>query len=232
MTERKMVDPAFNDKVNQLIDIEGVQPYLHSTVEAFQDQQDGFPLSGKLFFYKDGLIFMDKKAFAFAVDFDSCDEVNFYLEKEVYIEVKAKENATGIPHSLCAQKLFYLKIDNKTYEEKFRAWTSEDFKERHPKIVVAKHLKDCPFVNESTSYKNFVVNKERYNREFSSEFFNIQFSESFNDMLLEFQTLREFNEVRGKEFMAFEQFRDVFEMHQQEKKAVKKPGHLILKEFA
>ena len=129
---------------------------------------------------------MDKKAFAFAVDFESCNELNFFLEKEVYLEVKAKDDATGIPHSLCAEKTFYLKLDNKTYEDKFRAWTTEEFKLRHPHLVVTKNLKDCPFINESTSYQNFLVNKERYNREFSSEFFNPQFNESFNDLILEF----------------------------------------------
>lgn len=37
MTERKMIDPNFNDKVNYLTDIQGVQPYSISSIEAFQD---------------------------------------------------------------------------------------------------------------------------------------------------------------------------------------------------
>ena len=72
-------------------EVTGFQPFLASSVEAFQDQQDAAPLSGKLIFYQDGLIFVDKKSFAYLIDFASVLNLNFYLDQAVWLEVKLRK---------------------------------------------------------------------------------------------------------------------------------------------
>ena len=127
----------------------------------------------------------------------------------------------GIPHGLLAEKTFYLKVESKVCDEKFKAWTLEAFKQRHPHLLVTKQLKDCPFVNQSASWANYLANQERYNREYSCSVFNTQFNHANEQMQLEFQTIKEFNQVRGKEFMPFLQFKQIYELNMQEKKAPK-----------
>lgn len=168
-------------------------------------------MNGKLVFYQDGLIFVDKKAAAFALDYNQIDQINFFLEDTVWMQVIAKESATGLPYTLLAEKVLYLKITNDIYEQKFKAFTGDEsyIAEKYPELKVKKIYEKCPFVHDSQSYNNFVANMERYHREFSCDFYNTKFQADETNMILEFQTISEFNEIRSKEFIPYLQFKEI-----------------------
>jgi hypothetical protein len=102
------------------------------------------------------------------------------------MEVKVKDSAKGLPLSLLAEKTLYLRVENKIYEDKFKAFTTEAFHEKFPDMKVSKVQKSLEIVHQSEVWQNYLVNLERYSREFSCEFYNTQFSDKENKMILEF----------------------------------------------
>lgn len=57
--------------------------------------------------------------------------------------------------------------------------------------------------------KNFEIN-QKYNKAFSCDFLNFEFSEPAFRELLEYHTIDEFNKIRSKEFISFASFHTVY----------------------
>jgi hypothetical protein len=66
-----------------------------------------------------------------------------------------------------------------------------------------------PFIMEALSQLNFQTNL-KYNKAYSCDFLNFQYVEEAFREQLEYHTMAEFNKVRGKEFIAFNSFHQVY----------------------
>jgi hypothetical protein len=62
---------------------------------------------------------------------------------------------------------------------------------------------------DNHTIKNYEINT-KYNKAFSCDFLNFEFVEPAFRELLEYHTIGEFNQVRGKEFIGFSSFHQVY----------------------
>ena len=72
-----------------------------------------------------------------------------------------------------------------------------------------KIYEECPYVHDSLAMKNFFVN-QKYNKQYSTEFFNLSFNIDLYKEYMEYTALYEFAKVRGKEFIPFQAFSQVY----------------------
>jgi len=150
-------------------DLVGLLPIKNEYADAFDD----VVLNGKLVFYQFGFIFVDNKLNAFVLPYDLVKELNFYVEKEYWLEIVPEEAASikpeaknMIPANLICQNKFYLKVGKKFYDDKFKVLEKEltlnaDSK-KEDKISKAKRIEDrpCPCVHESQVVQNFFVQQK------------------------------------------------------------------------
>ena len=70
---------------------------------------------------------------------------------------------------------------------------------------IRRFLKDCPFVDDSLAMQNFFAN-QKFNAQYSSDFFNMEFTIDDYTEKMEFLALTEFNKYKGKDFIKYEAF--------------------------
>lgn len=69
-------------------------------------------------------------------------------------------------------------------------------------------------MHDSLALKNFFIN-QKFNKQFSTEFFNIELNIDLYKEYMEYTALYEFAKVRGKEFIPFQAFSSVYRIADQ-----------------
>ena len=77
-----------------------------------------------------------------------------------------------------------------------------------------KVYEECPYVHDSLAMKNFFIN-QKYNKQFSTEFFNLELNIDMFKEYMEYTALYEFNKVRNKDFIPFNKFDEVYKIADQ-----------------
>ena len=133
----------------------------------------------------------------------------FYAgEGQYWLEVKSRQQHTLPANMLCGDT-FYLKVSKQIMDEKLKLLQQVQENKYPESLKVEKKYGVPEPVMNSQSYKNFEVNK-KYSRVQSCSYLSFSFREAHYRELLEFLTILEFNQIRGKEFVSFQSFHKVY----------------------
>jgi hypothetical protein len=127
------------------------------------------------------------------------------------MEIKVKSDSLQmLPANMICEGVIYLKINNNIVNDKYKALKALKQSESLPvDLKIERSFEPCAHILDSLSLKNFEVNT-KYNKAYSCDFFNFEFVEPTYRELLEYNTISEFNQVRGKEFIGFSSFHGVY----------------------
>ncbi|CDW75335.1 UNKNOWN [Stylonychia lemnae] len=203
-TEKNLQCEKLGSRLNYFQDLHGFIEVKEPFNEFIQDVN----LFGKLVFYEQGFIFVDQKLNCFVVTYPEVETVNFYVQDGFWVEFKTRSQV-GLPANMICQDKLYLKINKAIFDEKHKYFITLAEQTYPETMKVEKIYAEPEFIKNSQSFKNFELNK-KYNKFYSSNFQNFQFMEPIYRELLEFQTIEEFNVIRGKDFINFSSFRKVF----------------------
>ena len=112
---------------------------------------------------------------------------------------------------LCDGNLLYIKVNTAFVNDKIKAFKA--LREQGvilDKVTIERNFEPCQYLEQqSVTLKNFEVNT-KYNKVYSSDFHSFSFVEPGFRELLEYHTVGEFNRIRGKEFLSFSAFHQVY----------------------
>jgi hypothetical protein len=178
-------------------------------------QQSDITLFGlKVVFYEKGLIMHDQRLGHFVVLYEDLTHLYFHTASaEPWLELGLKE---GKHHSLPANLIvegtvLFIKINSQIIADKFKAFKQmRDTGIIPEKVKIERIFEPCSYLeDQSPTLRNFEVNT-KYNKAFSCDFLNFNFVEAGFRELLEYHTVGEFNRIRGKDFLSFSAFHQVY----------------------
>jgi len=85
--------------------------------------------------------------------------------------------------------------------------------------LIEKNYNSCERVTQSFTYLNFLENKKLYSAIFGSEYANFNFDRKEYREILDFYAIQEFNYLKGKAFITFQQFSEVYRLVSETPKA-------------
>ena len=143
--------------------------------------------------------------------YENIDKIVFHTANDQWMEIRIKnEGLQMLPANMICEGVIYLKINNNIVNDKYKALKAMKQAETLPvHLKIERSFEPCQHILDSLSLKNFEVNT-KYNKAYSCDFFNFEFVEPAYRELLEYHTISEFNQVRGKEFIGFSSFHGVY----------------------
>ncbi len=92
--------------------------------------------------------------------------------------------------------------------------------EKDPSVpLIEKHYNACERVTKSFTYLNYLENKKLYSVVSGSEYANFCFDRKEYREILDFHAIQEFNFLKGKAFIPFQQFSEVYRLVSETPKA-------------
>jgi hypothetical protein len=171
---------------------------------------------GRVSFHEHGLMYSDERLGMFIVPFTSCRHITAHMDGVndwLQVTMNQFEGKNMLPAQLIAEESFYLRL--KGIDKHFNAikaiFDSIKQKDKDAELpTLEKSFDKCDRVRKSFSILNFDENKKVYEAQRGSEFANFSFKRAEWRELFDFQAIQEFNLLRGKVFVPFNQFADAY----------------------
>ena len=140
--------------------------------------------------------------------YEDLEKVCFYTADEQWLEIKVKETALPrLPCNMLSDGSIYIKVNTTIVNDKYKAWKQlkESGSVLPEGLKIERSFDPCPYMIDNDTLKNYEINT-KYNKAFSCDFLSFEFVEPAFRELLEYHTIGEFNQVRGKDFIGFSSF--------------------------
>jgi hypothetical protein len=115
--------------------------------DQFKEYFADLVLNGKLVFYETGFIYVDLKLGSSVLAYDDILELNFYLDKEVWLEIKVKQ-VNSLTSNVLMQDKFFIRVGQKIFDEKYK-YFSELVESTYTEWKVTKNYLTHPIIAES-----------------------------------------------------------------------------------
>lgn len=201
-----------NDRVGAVYQsIYGILPVCENLKDIFRD----FVLLGKIVFFEKGFMFIDQRFHGFILPYHHFKQITLYQTQQYWLELEFEDNyleeARRLqPCNLVSANKFYLKVNQQFFKEKFAELEKILMVDKDNHISKMKNVyEECPIVKQSLAWQNYLENK-KFNETFNTDFLSVSYDISRYEEYMEFLALHEFNKVRGKEFIAFQNFSKVY----------------------
>lgn len=250
LTEKNIQCELLGDKLTKgthfYENILGMVPVCEELNDVVHDQI----LMGKLQFYEEGFIYTEKRQGAFFIPYADLEAMTYYLDESSHTSIKnvwiqfSLKTADKIPCAGLMAKdnlCFYIFMPYAFYKERFQPYqeyfgeAQKDAKvaemqadqapveEKDGHKIVRKVSEECTRVTQSFALKNLFANRLIYDVLHGSEFLNPSFDRDLYTTVQEFETIQEFNVLKGKaeSQKSFVEFTTFKELHEEN---VKKPS--------
>lgn len=143
--------------------------------------------------------------------YENIEKIVFHTANDQWMEIRIKpESYQMLPANMICEGVIYLKINNNIVNDKYKALKTLKEAESLPEhLKIERSFEPCSHIVDSLSLKNFEINT-KYNKAYSCDFFSFDFVEPTYRELLEYNTISEFNKIRGKDFIGFSSFHGVY----------------------